>query len=168
MCALKKETKVNQTPLGFPIVFIGNQGGFSCLVTGWQELLSSNMWETIGWGLWWCILEPIVELKVVQGWSTSCATSAHKNRIVPHQVRAAFQGNVWLMCNALKLSPSNQAEKGVFNYITKRKRNGLSLGDQSYHVREKTGSCVTQAFSKSSRWKSLTFLTWNDEVHRAK
>jgi hypothetical protein len=90
MCALKKETKVSQTPLGFPIMFIGNQGGFSCLVTGWQELWSSNMWETIGGGLWWCILEPIVELKVVQGWSTSCATSAHKNRIVPHQVRANF------------------------------------------------------------------------------
>jgi hypothetical protein len=72
------------------------------------------------------------------------------------------------MCNALRLSPSNQAEKGVLNCIIKRKGNGLSPGDQSYHVREETGSCVTQAFSKSSRWKSLTFLTWNDEVHMAK
>jgi hypothetical protein len=45
-CALGKETKVGQTPLGFPIVFIGNQGGFSCLVTSWHELWSSNMRET--------------------------------------------------------------------------------------------------------------------------
>jgi len=45
-CAPKKETKVGQTPLGFPIVFIGNQGGFSCLVTSWQKLWSSNMWGT--------------------------------------------------------------------------------------------------------------------------
>jgi hypothetical protein len=45
-CVLGKETKVGQTPLGFPIVFIGNQGGFSCLVTSRQELWSSNMWET--------------------------------------------------------------------------------------------------------------------------
>jgi hypothetical protein len=45
-CAPGKETKVGQAPLGFPIVFTGNQGGFSCLVTGWQELWSSNMWET--------------------------------------------------------------------------------------------------------------------------
>jgi hypothetical protein len=36
-CALWKETKVGQTPLGFPIMFVGNQGGFSCLVTSWQE-----------------------------------------------------------------------------------------------------------------------------------
>jgi hypothetical protein len=45
-CALGKETKVGQAPLGFPIVFAGNQRGFSCLVTSWQELWSSNMWET--------------------------------------------------------------------------------------------------------------------------
>jgi len=31
---------------------------------------------------------------VVQGWSTSCAIGAHMNRIVPHQVGVAFQGNV--------------------------------------------------------------------------
>jgi hypothetical protein len=41
-----KETKVSQTPLGFPIVFVGNQGDFSCLVIGWQKLWSFNMWET--------------------------------------------------------------------------------------------------------------------------
>jgi len=29
-------------------------------------------------------------------------------------------------------------------------RNGLSLGDQSYHVCEETENCVTQAFSKSN------------------
>ncbi len=37
-CAPGKETKVGQTPLGFPIVFTWNQGGFFCLVTSWQEL----------------------------------------------------------------------------------------------------------------------------------
>jgi len=26
---------VGQAPFGFPILFVGNQGGFSCLVTGW-------------------------------------------------------------------------------------------------------------------------------------
>jgi hypothetical protein len=45
-CAPRKETKVGQALLGFPIVFVRNQGGFSCLVTGWQKLWSSNMWET--------------------------------------------------------------------------------------------------------------------------
>ncbi len=39
---------------------------------------------------------------------------------------------------------------GVINYITKCNRNGLNLGDLSYHVHEETGSYVTQAFSKSS------------------
>ncbi len=46
VCALGKETKVGQTPLGFPIVFVKNQGGFSCFRIGWQELWSSNMWKT--------------------------------------------------------------------------------------------------------------------------
>ncbi len=46
VCALGKETKVGQPPFGSPIVFAWNQGGFSCLVTSWQELWSSNMWET--------------------------------------------------------------------------------------------------------------------------
>jgi hypothetical protein len=41
--------------------------------------------------------------------------------------------------------------RGVFNYITKRRKNGLSPGDQSYHVREEIGSYVTQAFSESNR-----------------
>jgi hypothetical protein len=36
-CAPGKETKVGQTPFGFPIMFAGNQGGFSCLATSWQE-----------------------------------------------------------------------------------------------------------------------------------
>ncbi len=58
--------------------------------------------------------------------------------------------------------------RGVLNYITKRKKNGLSPSDQSYHVHEETGSYVIQTFSKSSRWKSLTLPTWNDEVHGAK
>jgi len=64
------------------------------------------------WGLWWCISEPTTELKVVQGWSTSSATCVHRNRIVPHHVRMVLQGNVWLTCNALGLSPSGQTEKG--------------------------------------------------------
>jgi hypothetical protein len=36
-CALGKETKVGQTPFNFPIVFVRNQGNFSCFVTGWKE-----------------------------------------------------------------------------------------------------------------------------------
>jgi len=51
----------------------------------------------------------------------------------------------------LDFFPLVKLRKGFFNYITKRRRNGLSLGDQSYHVREETRSCVIQAFSKSSR-----------------
>ncbi len=46
VCAFRRETKVGQTPFGFPIVFTRNQGGFFCLITGWQELWSSNMWKT--------------------------------------------------------------------------------------------------------------------------
>jgi len=34
-CAPRKETKVGQTPFGFPILFTRNQRGFSCLVTSW-------------------------------------------------------------------------------------------------------------------------------------
>jgi hypothetical protein len=68
----------------------------------------------------------------------------------------------------LDFLPLVMLRRGVLNYITKRRRNGLSLGDQSHHVREETGSCLSQAFSKSSRWKSLTFPTWNDEIHGAK
>jgi hypothetical protein len=34
--------------------------------------------------------------------------------------------------------------RGVLNYITKCRRNGLSPSDQSYHVHEETESCVTQ------------------------
>jgi hypothetical protein len=48
----------------------------------------------------------------VQGWSTNGATGVHRNRIVPHQIGAAFQGNVSPACNAPGLSPSGQAEKG--------------------------------------------------------
>jgi len=51
----------------------------------------------------------------------------------------------------LDFLPLVNLKRGVLNYITKRRKNGLSLGDQSYHVREETRSCVTQAFSKSSR-----------------
>jgi hypothetical protein len=50
----------------------------------------------------------------------------------------------------LDFLPLVKLRKGVINYITKRRRNGLNQSDQSYHVREKTESCVTQAFSKSS------------------
>jgi len=46
--------------------------------------------------------------------------------------------------------PLVKLKKGVFNYITKRRKNGLSTSDQSYHVREATGSFVTQVFSKSN------------------
>jgi hypothetical protein len=38
VCVRGKETKVGQTPFSFPIVFVGNQGGFFCLVTSWQKL----------------------------------------------------------------------------------------------------------------------------------
>jgi hypothetical protein len=51
---------------------------------------------------------------VVQGWSTSYATSAHRNRIVPHRVGAVFQGNVLVVCNVHGLPPSGQVEKGCF------------------------------------------------------
>jgi hypothetical protein len=50
----------------------------------------------------------------------------------------------------LDFLPLVKLRRGVFNYITKHRKNGLSLGDQSYHVCEKTGSYVTQTFSKSS------------------
>jgi hypothetical protein len=50
----------------------------------------------------------------------------------------------------LDFLPLVKLKRGVFNYITKRRKNGLSPGDQSYHVREEIGSCVIQAFSKSS------------------
>jgi hypothetical protein len=50
----------------------------------------------------------------------------------------------------LDFLPLVKLRRGVLNYITKHRRNGLSLGDQLYHVHEKTGSCVIQAFSKSN------------------
>ncbi len=68
----------------------------------------------------------------------------------------------------LDFLPIVKLRKGVLNYITKSRRNVLSPGDQSYHVHEETKFYVIQAFSKSSRWKSFTLLTWNDEVHEAK
>jgi len=68
----------------------------------------------------------------------------------------------------LDFLPLVKLKKGVLNYITKHRKNGLSPGDQSYHVCEKTESCVIQIFSKSTHWKSLTLPTWNDEVHGAK
>jgi hypothetical protein len=37
-CVPRKETKVGQTPIGFPIMFTRNQGSLFCLITGWQEL----------------------------------------------------------------------------------------------------------------------------------
>jgi hypothetical protein len=45
-CAPGKEKKVGQAPFGFPIVFVGNHEGFFCLITGWHELWSSNIWKT--------------------------------------------------------------------------------------------------------------------------
>jgi len=68
----------------------------------------------------------------------------------------------------LDFLPLVKLKRGVLNYITKCKRNELNPSDQSYHVREETKFCVTQAFSKSNRWKSLTLPTWNDEVDMAK
>jgi hypothetical protein len=50
----------------------------------------------------------------------------------------------------LDFLPLVKLKRGVLNYITKRRKNGLNLGDQLYHVREETESCVTQAFFKSS------------------
>jgi hypothetical protein len=49
----------------------------------------------------------------------------------------------------LDFTPLVKLRKGVLNYITKRMINGLSLGDQLYHVREETRFCVIQVFSKS-------------------
>ncbi len=37
----------------------------------------------------------------------------------------------------LDFLPLVKLRRGVFNYITKRMRNGLSSNDQSYHVHEK-------------------------------
>jgi len=51
----------------------------------------------------------------------------------------------------LDFLPLVKLRRGVLNYTTKRRKNGLSPGDQLYHVREETESCVTQAFSKFSR-----------------
>jgi len=50
----------------------------------------------------------------------------------------------------LDFLPLVKLRRGVLNYITKCRKNGLSLGDQLYHVREEIGSCVIEAFSKSS------------------
>jgi hypothetical protein len=40
-----------------------------------------------------CISKPTAKLRVVQGWSTNCAAGVHRNRIMPHQVEVALQGN---------------------------------------------------------------------------
>ncbi len=56
----------------------------------------------------------------------------------------------------LDFLPLVKLKRGVLNYITKHKINALNPGDQLYHVHEETESYVTQAFSKSNRWKSLT------------
>ncbi len=72
-CAPRKETKVGQTPLGFPILFVGNQGSFSCFVIGLQEFNHPICEKPVGWGLWWCVLEPTTKLRMVEGWATRCA-----------------------------------------------------------------------------------------------
>jgi len=43
------------------------------------------------------------KIEMVQGWSTNCVTNVHRNRIVLHQVGAAFVGNARPMCNAFGL-----------------------------------------------------------------
>jgi len=53
-------------------------------------------------------------LKVVQGWSTSCAAGVHRNCIVLHQVEAALQGNAWPTYSVPGLSPFAQAKKRYF------------------------------------------------------
>ncbi len=58
--------------------------------------------------------------------------------------------NPWLTM-LLDFPPLVKLRKGVLNYITKRRRKGLSQGDQLYHVYEETRFCVIQALSKSSR-----------------
>jgi len=42
----------------------------------------------------------------------------------------------------LDFLPLVKLRRGVLNYITKCRRNGLNLGDQLYHVREETESYV--------------------------
>jgi hypothetical protein len=98
----------------------------------------------------------------VQGCSTNYVVGAHRNRIVPHQIATTLQGNAWPMCSASKLSHSGQTKKGCSQLYNQCRINGLSPGDQLYHVREKIGSCVIQAFSKFSRWKILNIpnLKW--------
>jgi len=70
---------------------------------------------------------------------------------VPHRVGAALQGNVRPTCSALDFLLLVKLKRGVFNYIIKCRRNGLSPGDQSYHVHEEIEFCVTQVFSKFNR-----------------
>jgi len=59
----------------------------------------------------------------------------------------------------LDFLPLVKLKKVVLNYIIEHKRNGLNPSDQLYHVRDEFRSCVTQTFSKSNRWKSLTLPT---------
>ncbi len=51
----------------------------------------------------------------------------------------------------LDFLPLVKLKRGVLNYITKHRKNGLSLGDHSYHVHEEIRSCVIQTFSTSGR-----------------
>ncbi len=44
----------------------------------------------------------------------------------------------------LDFLPLVKLRRSVFNYMTKLRKNGLSPGDQLYHVREETESYVTQ------------------------
>jgi len=70
---------------------------------------------------------------------------------MPHRIEAVSKVMLNQRVMLLDFLPLVKLRKGVLNYITKRRRNGLSPCDQSYHVREETRSCVIQAFSKSSR-----------------
>jgi len=74
-CAPGKETKVGQTPLGFPIVLVRNQGGLSCFVTGWQELWSSNMWKTYRLGSLIVYFKASYKLESGANWIKECLTS---------------------------------------------------------------------------------------------
>jgi len=104
VCAPGKETKVGQAPLGFPIMFKGNQGGFSCLVNGWQEFWSSNMRETYRLGSIMVYFWANCKIESGARWSTSCVVSAHRNCIVLHRAGAVLQGNAWPACSAPRFS----------------------------------------------------------------
>jgi hypothetical protein len=58
----------------------------------------------------------------------------------------------------LDFLPLVKLRKSVLNYITKRRKNGLSPGDHLYHVHEETGSFVTQC-------RNPTLKECEDDIH---